>query len=134
MILQNSTSKIMLVESCHFAPWRLCVKNLPWPGGCARKGAKPQSKKLMKCKHAVVSVAFFFSLALGCSVNVTAQTETGSATNQITISENKRLDASSLNSREAAGEPAKIEPLATVVGPTNPRDDMKTETSAKSVA
>ena len=88
----------------------------------------------MKCKHAVVSVAFFFSLALGCSINVTAQTETGSATNQITISENKRLDVSSLNSREAAGEPAKVDSLANVIGPTKPSDDMKTKTSAKSDA
>jgi len=124
----------MVVESCHFAPWRLCVKNLRWPGGCARKGAKPQSKKIMKCKHAVVSVAFFFSLAVGCSIKVTAQTEPRPATNQITILENKRLDASSLNSREAAAEPAKVESLATVVGPTNPRDDMKTKTSARSDA
>ena len=93
-----------------------------------------RKSRIMNFKHAVKSVPFLFILALGCSINVTAQTETGSATNQITISENKRLDVSSLNSREAAGEPAKVDSLANVIGPTKPSDDMKTKTSAKSDA
>ncbi len=88
----------------------------------------------MNFKQAVTSVAILFTLALGCSINVTAQTVPGPVTSQVTITENRQLAVLSLDSRSAEAQPAKIEPAATVRGSKNPRDpnDSNTELSAKS--
>src|SRR6266850_8023116 len=95
-----------------------------------------KKSKTVNFKYALTSVAFLFSLTLGCLSNVTAQTEPSPATNQITISKNKQLEASSLESRSAVAQPAKIEPAATLRGSKKPRNtnDSKTEMSAKSAA
>ena len=92
-----------------------------------------RKSKIMKLKHALTSVALFLWLSVGSSTNVTAQTGPSTTTSQITISENKQLDASSLDSRSAVPQPAKIEPVATVRGSKNLREtnNPKTEMSAK---
>jgi hypothetical protein len=91
-------------------------------------------KSKMNFKHAVTSVIFFSSLALGFSTNVNAQTGPGPATNQISISQDRQLAASSLSSRSAVAEPAKTEPAPIVRELKNQSavDDSNTENAAKS--
>lgn len=88
----------------------------------------------MNFKHAVTTVGFLFSLALGCLINVTAQTGPGPATNQISISEDRQLTTSSVSSRSAAAEPTKNEPAPTEREMKDPSDlnDSNTEIAAKS--
>lgn len=65
---------------------------------------------------------FLFALALGCTINVTAQTGSSPATDQIAVSENRHLVGSSLKSRSAAAEEPKIEATPTVRGSRNAGD------------
>lgn len=89
---------------------------------------------MMKFKHTIAALAFFFSLVVGGSINVAAQTEARPATNQPTFSETKDLNDSSLNLRSAVRESSRIESASTVGGSKNPRNtnDSNAETLAKS--
>lgn len=87
----------------------------------------------MSFRQAVTLAGFFLSLTLGCPINVTAQTGSSRATDQITVSESRQLAGSSLNSRPASADEKKIEATSIVRGSQNVGDpnELNTELSAK---
>jgi hypothetical protein len=88
---------------------------------------------MTKFKHTIAAFAFFFSLVVGCSINVGAQTEDGSSTNQQTISEKSQPTATSLNSKSASAKSSKVKPSVTVSDSktTTGYNDSESETNVR---